>query len=129
MKNFIAIVRSTDGVLDKFQDFDTQAEADTHIAQYGGWVAPNPGGNNKNFWVINEQAKTLAYDQASQDAGAVARQWAEVRAKRNQLLAESDWRAMSDLTMSDAWKTYRQALRDVGGQADPSNITWPEEPS
>ncbi|MEO2177199.1 MAG: phage tail assembly chaperone [bacterium] len=61
--------------------------------------------------------------------GAVAREWEMVRNKRNHLLAVSDWRGMSDLTMSDAWKTYRQALRDVGGQADPSNITWPEEPS
>ena len=77
-----------------------------------------------------------AEEEAEQDsleaewaAGATGRKWAEVRAQRNQLLSESDWRGMSDLTMSDAWKTYRQALRDVGGQADPSNITWPEEPS
>ena len=52
-----------------------------------------------------------------------------IRQLRNQLLAETDWTASSDVTMSDAMKTYRQALRDVPGQEGfPSNITWPEKP-
>ena len=68
-------------------------------------------------------------EEAAWADGAVDREWVEVRARRNRLLAESDWRGMSDLTMSDAWKTYRQALRDVGGQADPSNIIWPDAPA
>jgi len=88
MKNFIAIVRSTAGVLDKFQDFDTQAEADTHVAQYGGWVAPNPGGNNKNYWVINEQAKTLTYDQVTQDANYATRAAEEVQNNRRRAYQE-----------------------------------------
>jgi|TARA_R110000824_G_scaffold175652_4_gene354355 hypothetical protein len=67
--------------------------------------------------------------QAAWAAGATDRAWVTVRAKRNQLLADSDWHGMSDLTMSDGWTTYRQALRDVGGQADPSNITWPDAPA
>ena len=55
--------------------------------------------------------------------------WQRVRSERNSLLAECDWRANSDLTMSDAWKTYRQALRDVPTQSDPDNITWPTKPN
>ena len=55
--------------------------------------------------------------------------WEKVRTTRNQLLANTDWRASSDLTLSDEWKTYRQALRDVPTQSDPYNITWPTEPS
>ena len=40
--------------------------------------------------------------------------------------ASNEW---SDLTMSADWKTYRQALRDLpANTADPTNITWPEEP-
>ena len=35
------------------------------------------------------------------------------RVERNELLAETDWMATADVTMSDAWKTYRQALRDL----------------
>jgi len=56
-------------------------------------------------------------------------QWASIRLQRNLLLKDTDWRASSDLTLSDAWKNYRQALRDVPTQSDPYNITWPTEPS
>ena len=58
----------------------------------------------------------------------------ELRKKRNKLLAESDWMAVSDRTLTDAQKTYRQALRDLPANQTPSdmqlsNITWPTEPS
>ena len=55
--------------------------------------------------------------------------WASIRAERDALLAASDWMATSDLTMTDAWKAYRQSLRDVPSQSDVDNITWPTEPS
>lgn len=63
------------------------------------------------------------------DAEILAGKWVGVRALRNNKLTETDWRAGSDLTLSDEWKTYRQALRDVPTQSDPDNITWPTEPS
>ena len=59
---------------------------------------------------------------------AIASQWLNIREDRDEKLKETDWRASSDLTMSDAWKNYRQALRDVPTQSDPYNITWPTEP-
>lgn len=62
-----------------------------------------------------------------------------LRLERNSRIAETDWRASSDLTLSDAWKTYRQALRDLPASASPSldsnyeldltSVTWPTEPS
>ena len=62
-----------------------------------------------------------------------------LRLERNARIAETDWRASSDLPMSDAWKTYRQALRDLPATASPSldsnddldltSVTWPTEPS
>ena len=57
------------------------------------------------------------------------KKWIEIREIRNQILKETDWRASSDLTLSDAWRNYRQALRDVPTQSDPFNITWPTSPS
>jgi hypothetical protein len=42
------------------------------------------------------------------------------RAERNRRLAETDWMACSDVTMSNDWKTYRQALRDL-----PTHSNWP----
>ena len=53
----------------------------------------------------------------------------EVRQKRNTLLVETDWWAVSDRTMTQAEIDYRQALRDVPEQAGfPHNITWPTKP-
>ena len=60
---------------------------------------------------------------------AIASQWQNIRFERDEKLKETDWRASSDLTLSDAWKNYRQALRDVPSQSDPFAITWPTEPS
>ena len=51
------------------------------------------------------------------------------RNSRDALLKETDHYALSDVTMSDDMKTYRQALRDVPQQSDfPSTITWPTKP-
>ena len=63
------------------------------------------------------------------DAEILANKWVYVRRERNALLAASDWRASTDVTLSDDWRTYRQALRDVPTQSDPDNITWPTKPS
>ena len=53
-----------------------------------------------------------------------------LRNKRNQLLAETDFYALSDVTMSDEIKTYRQALRDLpANTSDPANPTYPTKPS
>jgi hypothetical protein len=56
-----------------------------------------------------------------------------VRFERNQLLAQSDWMAVSDRVMTQAQIDYRQALRDLPSTADPqldengnlTNVTWP----
>ena len=60
---------------------------------------------------------------------AIASQWQNIRQDRDERLKETDWRASSDLTLSDEWKNYRQALRDITTQSDPYNITWPTPPS
>jgi len=62
-----------------------------------------------------------------------------LRIERDTRIGLTDWRASSDLTLSNAWKTYRQALRDLPASATPkldssynldlTSITWPTEPS
>ena len=62
-----------------------------------------------------------------------------LRAERDKRIAKTDWRASSDLAISNAWKTYRQALRDLPASASPkldsnynldlTSVTWPTEPS
>ena len=53
----------------------------------------------------------------------------QIREHRNGLLAETDWMALPDVTMSDAWKTYRQELRDIpASNTVYENVTWPPKP-
>ena len=53
-----------------------------------------------------------------------------IRNKRNQLLTKSDWMTCSDSPeMNDAWKTYRQKLRDLpASNSDPEKIVFPTKP-
>ena len=60
-----------------------------------------------------------------------------LREERDRRLAETDWWASSDLTMSSDRTTYRQALRDLPANQTPTinaegelqNVTWPTKPS
>ena len=64
---------------------------------------------------------------------APARRMVDLRKQRDKLLAETDYMALGDVTLSDAWKTYRQALRDITDTTPSddalSNITFPTKPS
>lgn len=52
-----------------------------------------------------------------------------IREKRNQLLKDTDWQGMSDVTMSDAQTAYRKKLRDLPAtNADPTKIVFPDAP-
>jgi hypothetical protein len=55
----------------------------------------------------------------------------EVRAKRNALLARSDWTQVVDAPVNSAvWATYRQVLRDIPQQEGfPHSVVWPEKPA
>ena len=64
----------------------------------------------------------------------------ELRKQRDAKLAETDWTALSDVTMADNMKTYRQALRDLPAHKDGKdaslasdgsleNVKWPLKPA
>ena len=71
-------------------------------------------------------------------AGSADRAMAHLRSARTEILIESDWMANSDVTMSVAWKGYRQQLRDLPSnytttdsqdlKEDLSNLEWPTRP-
>ena len=90
----------------------------------------NINGNIVQF-TAEEEAARDAEEQAWAD-GALGRAQASLRARRNQLLAETDYYALSDVTMSDDMKTYRQNLRDLPAGKDTvekcENATWPTKP-
>jgi hypothetical protein len=92
--------------------------------------------------VNGERIQLTAEEEAARDAeeqawsdGAFDRAMISLREKRNNLLKETDYYALSDVTMSNDMKTYRQELRDLPGTlandataADVNAVTFPTKP-
>ena len=82
-------------------------------------------------FTAEEEAARDAEEQAWAD-GALARAQANLRSRRDALLAETDFYALSDVTMSDDMKTYRQELRDLPSGKDTvakcDDATFPTKP-
>jgi hypothetical protein len=78
----------------------------------------------------DQPAQTAAEQETAYKAMKDAEQAASVRASRTQKLNDCDWTQIADSTADKtAWATYRQALRDITGQAGfPWTMTWPESP-
>ena len=91
-------------------------------------------------WVDSSQTKPTETEVSNKISSLdAAEPMRLLRIERDRRIAKTDWRASSDLTLADAWKTYRQALRDLPASASPkldsnnnldlTSITWPTEPS
>ena len=80
-------------------------------------------------FTAEEETARDAEEKAWTDA-APTREMEMIRNHRNNLLAETDWMALPDVTMSDEWKTYRQELRDIpASNTVYENVTWPTKPA
>jgi len=69
---------------------------------------------------LTDSEKTTAETEVNNQTAARNRE------ERNRRLAETDWMACSDVTMSDDWKTYRQALRDITTHSNWPNLKVPD---
>jgi len=73
-------------------------------------------------WVVTE----AMIDEVIQRTNDLAK---STRAQRDEFLRETDWMALSDNTMTPAWASYRQALRDITAQEGyPYSVIWPTKP-
>ena len=104
-----------------------------HLGQWFGWS----DSKNKVYanLIIHDSSKSKPTEQECIDGLAQLQlDYAlnELRTKRNRLLAETDYLALSDNTLSDDMKTYRQNLRDLPAGKDTvekcENATWPTKP-
>ena len=90
----------------------------------------NINGNRVQFTEAEETARDA--EEAAWEAGAFDRAIAGLRQRRNQLLAETDFYALSDVTMSEEMTTYRQDLRDLPSGLttveEVDNVTWSTKP-
>jgi hypothetical protein len=126
------------GVPSRVNEKDTLEEADALVKKLREDMPPGeeaPQAFHKFFkqgervqpeyLVVAMDAQTVTINEVAKTAD----RFAKLRDKRNGLLEASDWYGVSDLTMSDAWKTYRQALRDLPANTpDPANPIWPIAP-
>ena len=74
--------------------------------------------NGKEVELTVDEISALEKRDKEWSDGEYDRLMASIRQERTNLLAECDWMAMSDTTMTDAWKTYRQKLRDITKDVD-----------
>ena len=90
----------------------------------------NINGNRVQFTAEEETARDN--EETAWANAAPARALADLREKRNRLLAQTDYLALSDNTLSDDMKTYRKDLRDLPAGKDTvdkcNNATWPTKP-
>jgi len=97
---------------------DTYNKNDCHTLKFMK-ESPSPFHiRNGSRWVFNKEAKENAMN--------------AIRAQRNKLIADSDWAVLPDSPFSDeekeAWKEYRQVLRDFPKKCDLKNPVWPTPP-
>ena len=89
--------------------------------------------NGVNVQFTSEEETARDKEEQSVADAAPARRMKQLRRERDALLKETDYMGNSDVTLTDAWKTYRQALRDITDQTPSdhtlSNINWPTKPS
>jgi len=96
----------------------------------GDTISFNQSGHiHDGHYHLKWDGSAIVKDDTALTAYQTAEKWKSVRNDRNRRLAETDYLALSDQTLSTEMNTYRQALRDVPTQTDPDNITWPSKPS
>ena len=108
-------------------EFNSMFHKVTGVDANGSAIESN---NPNDFGVIWEQV--LAKQNELKDEEPMRL----LRLERNRLLQETDWRFRSDLTPSQEWIDYCQALRDLPSTASPEldengqliNVTWPTKP-
>ena len=69
--------------------------------------------NGERIQFTAEEEAQRDQEEADWEAGKFDRAMANLREKRNRKLAETDFYALSDVTMSEDMTTYRQNLRDI----------------
>ena len=109
-------------------------DKDTQIATYNGVeYGPNQSTNAQTqVTTLTALTEDECKAQVTLAAGKPARDLERLRFKRDNKIKQSDWRANSDVSMSDEWKTYRQALRDITKTyktLEDDGFEWPTEPS
>ena len=97
-----------------------------NLAPGANWVLTN----DELEWLSPDITQPTEAEIQAEIARLEAEQpWNELRQQRNRLIAETDYLALSDSTLTTEMAAYRQALRDLpANTTDPANPVWPVKP-
>jgi len=88
--------------------------------------------NGQRVELTAEEISQREAEEAAWNAGAFDRYMANLRSDRDRRIAETDWYALQDVTMSDAMRDYRKDLRDITNGLttveEVEAVTWPTKP-
>lgn len=88
--------------------------------------------NGQRVELTAEEISQREAEEAAWNAGAFDRAMANLRSDRDRRIAQTDWYALQDVTMSDAMRDYRQDLRDITNGLttveEVEAVTWPTKP-
>lgn len=120
----VCILNSTTNIVENVCIVDDVNNVPSFLIGEGQILATDHTGEIDDIWDGSSYITPTPPDNRTDEE-----KWADIRSKRNELLAKTDFYALSDVTMSTEMTTYRQALRDIPStQSDPDNITWPTKP-
>jgi len=119
----ICILNSTTNVVENVVEVDDINNIPSFVTGEGQVIATDHTGNIGDTW-----------NGSSYDTPVVtltdAQKWKNIRNTRNELLAKTDFYALSDVTMTTEMSTYRQQLRDLpSSTSNPDDVVWPTKPS
>ena len=97
-------------------------DAEFPVSSEMQWMDAPEGCTTK--WVLEDGAIVAPPSPSTEEL------MSRLRSERNYLLSKTDYCALSDSTLTDEMRTYRQALRDLpANTSDPANVVWPTKPA
>jgi hypothetical protein len=120
----ICILNSTTNVVENVCEVEDINNVPSFLVGESQVLATDHTGEIGDTW--NGSSYDIAH---RQNIRTIEQKWEDIRNTRNKLLAETDFYALSDVTMTTEMSNYRQALRDLPStQSDPDDIVFPTKP-
>jgi hypothetical protein len=122
----VCILNLTTNVVENVVEVEDINNIPSFLVGEGQVLATDHTGNIDDVWNGSSYETPIDENMPSDEE----LKWTAIREKRNQLLAETDFYALSDVTMTTEMSTYRQALRDLpSSTSNPDDVVWPTKPS
>lgn len=120
----ICILNSTTNVVENVCEVEDINNVPSFLISEGQVLATDHTGNIGDTWNGSSYDAPVIPDNRTDE-----QKWADIRLQRDELLAKTDFYALSDVTMSTEMANYRQQLRDLPStQSDPDDIVFPTKP-